>query len=59
MGPPVMRPLVLQCCECIEILQLSKSEESGRGDNIDTQDLGQAVMVEIERVLKGEKIILV
>ena len=51
-----MRPVVLQCRKGIKILQLSKSEESGGGDDIDTKDLGQAVMVKIERVLQSEKI---
>lgn len=51
-----MRPVVLQCRKGIKVLQLSKSEESGGGDDIDTKDLGQAVMVKIERVLESEKI---
>ena len=56
MGPPVMRPILLQSRESIEILQLSKCEESRGGDDIHTEDLGQAVMIEIERVLEGEKV---
>lgn len=56
MGPPVMGPIVLQCCECIEILQLSESEESGGRDDIDTKDVGQAVMIKKERILEGETV---
>ena len=48
-----MRPVVLQCRKCVEVLQLSESEQSGCGDDIDTKDLGQAVMVKIKRVLEG------
>lgn len=54
-----MRPIVLQCHKCIKVLKLSKSEKSGRGDDIDTEDLGQAVMVKIERVLESEKVMVV
>ena len=35
MGPPVMRPVLLQCRESIEILELSESDESRSGDDID------------------------
>ena len=45
MGPPVMRPIFLQRREDVKILQLGESKESGSGDDIDTEDLGQAVMV--------------
>ena len=54
-----MRPLVLQGRECVEILQLGKSKKSRRGDDIDAEDLGQAVMVEIEGILEGEKVVAV
>lgn len=54
-----MRPIVLQCRKCIKVLKLGKSEKSGRGDDIDTEDLGQAVMVKIERVLESEKVMVV
>lgn len=59
MGPPVMRPIFLQRREDVKILQLGESKESGSGDDIDTEDLGQAVMVQIERVLEGEKVIAI
>ena len=59
MSPPVIRPIILQCRECIKVLELRKSEESGRGDDIDTKYLGQAVMVEIERVLESEKVMVI
>ncbi len=57
MSPPVMRPVVLQCGVNVKILQLSKSEESGRGNDIDTKNFGQAVMIKVERILKSEKVI--
>ena len=57
MSPPVMRPVVLQCGVNVKILQLSESEESGRGNDIDTENLGQAVMIKVERILKSEKVI--
>lgn len=49
-----MRPIILQCRKCIKVLKLSKSEKSGRGDDIDTEDLGQAVMVKRESVLESD-----
>ena len=51
-----MRPSILQCHKQIEVLQLSKSQESGGGYDVDTKDLGQAVKVKIEGVLESEKI---
>lgn len=54
-----MRPIFLQCGKGIKVLKLSKSEKSGRRDDVDTEDLGQATMVKIERVLEGEKAMVV
>ena len=48
-----MRPVVLQCHIGEEVLQLSEREQSRRGDDIDTKDLGQAVMVKIKRILES------
>ena len=54
-----MRPSIFQCRERIEVLQLGKGEESRCRDDIDKEKLGQAVIVQIKRVLKGEKVMAI
>ena len=54
-----MRPLVFQCRECVEVLQLGKGEESRCRDDIDKEKLGQALIVKIKRVLKSEKVMAI
>ena len=44
---------------CIKVLQLGKCEEGGGADDIDTENRGEAVMINVERVLEGETIIQV
>ena len=37
-----------------EILHLCKGEESRRVDDIDAEDLGETVVIEVERILESE-----
>ncbi len=54
MRPEILVPLLLHCCVCVEVLQLRESKEGRSDEDVDSKDLDQALVVEEERILKGE-----
>ena len=55
MGPEVVGPVALEGGEGVEVLELGKGEEGWGGEDVDAQDGGEAVLVEVEGVLEGEE----
>jgi hypothetical protein len=52
--PPEVIPALLEGSEDVEILQLRKSQQSRRGNDIHTKDLSEALHIQIEWVLQCE-----
>ena len=58
-GPEVVREVVVDGLGEVKVLQLGEGLQGRCGDDVDAKELGETVVVEVERVLGREEAILI
>ena len=59
MRPKVVRIVIVNCFGEVEVLELGKSEKSWSHNDLDTEDLGKAMVVKVEGILESETTLLI